>query len=102
LENTETYTTEPTKEGIENLEKDFHYVHDAQDSLLRKLFGFVPQRPGDYTVKHTSYIKTLFEVAQEFQLVEGDPRLALFVLEQIFRSPKITDSPKIRNKHKNK
>ena len=41
MEDTETYTTEPTKEDIENLEKDFQFVHDAQDRLLEKLFGFV-------------------------------------------------------------
>lgn len=102
MDNSETYTTQPTKDDIENLDKGFQFVHDAQDSLLKKLFGFVPRRPGDYTVDHTAYIKTFFEVEQEFQLVEGDPRLALFVLEQIFRSPKIIDSPKVRKKRKNK
>ena len=102
MENTETYTTEPTKEDIENLEKDFQYVHDAQDRLLKKLFGFVPERPGDYVVDRKAYIKAMFEVEKEFQLGEGDPRLVLFVLEQLSRSPKIVDSPKVAKKRKNK
>lgn len=102
MDNYETYTAEPTKEDIENLDKDFQCVHATQDSLLKKLFGFVPQRPRDYVVDHKAYIKAMFEVEQDFQLREGDPRLALFVLEQLFRSIKIIDSPKIVKKRKNK
>jgi len=66
------------------------------------LFEFVPQRPGDYVVERKVYIKAMFEVEQETQLGEGDPRLVLFVLEQLSRSPKIIDSSKVTKKRKNK
>jgi hypothetical protein len=62
LEDTETYTTDPTKEDIESLEKDFQYVHDTQDGLLKKLFGFVPEHPEDYVVDRNAYIKAMIEV----------------------------------------
>jgi hypothetical protein len=101
LETTESYTIEPTKEDIDNLEKDFQFVHDTQDKLLKKLFGFVPERPGDYVVDRKAYIKAMFEVEKESQLGEGDPRLFFFVLEQLYRSPKIVDSTNVRKKHKN-
>ncbi|MBK5243239.1 hypothetical protein [Clostridium sp.] len=87
METTESYTIEPTKEDIDNLEKDFQ---------------FVPERPGDYVIDRKAYIKAMFEVENEFQLGERGPRLVLFVLEQLYRSPKIVDSPKVRKKHKNK
>ena len=74
MEDTETYTTEPTKEDIENLEKDFQFLHYAQDRLLEKLFGFVPERPGDYVVDRKSYIKGMMEVEKDFQLMSRPRR----------------------------
>jgi len=68
LENTETYTTEPTKEDIENLGKDFQYVHDAQDRLLEKLFGLVPQHPGDYVVDRKPTLKQCLKWRRNFNL----------------------------------
>ena len=44
----------------------------------------------------------MFEVEKDFQLGEGDPRLVLFVLEQLSRPPKIVDAPKVTKKRKNK
>lgn len=37
------------------------------------------------------YTKAMKEVQIEFQLEEGDPRLVLFVLEQLCRSPRFID-----------
>jgi hypothetical protein len=44
----------------------------------------------------------MLEVQHEFQLEDGDPRLVLFILEQLSRSPKIIVSPKAVKKRKNK
>lgn len=92
MKNTITDTTNPTKEDVESLEKDFYYVHVAQDNLLKKLFGFVPEHPGDYSVSRKVYVKAVKEIQKEFHLEEGNPKLVLFVLEQLSRSPKIINS----------
>jgi hypothetical protein len=88
----ESDTTEPTKEDINSFEKDMQYVYVPQDSLLKKLFDFVPDRPGDYSMDRKVYIKAMLEVQKEFQLEEGNTKLLLFILEQLSRSPKIIDS----------
>ena len=77
---------------INNFEKSRRHVYHAQDALLKKLFGFVPDRPGDYSIARNVYIKAMLEVQKDFELEEGNPILILFILEQLSRSPKIVDS----------
>lgn len=63
-------------------------VKSAQDELLKKLFGSVPDNPGEHVVTREAYTKAMKDVQAEFGLVEGDPDLVLFVLEQLSRSPR--------------
>lgn len=63
----------------------------AHDELLRRLLGFVPERPGDYIVTRRDYAKAMQSVQKEFGLVEGDPDFILFVLEQLSRSPRFVN-----------
>lgn len=79
------------KEDIKNFNNDRKYVYEAHDNLLKKLFGFVPENPGDYLVERKVYAKAMKEVQKEFRLEEGDPRLVLFILEQLSRSPRFID-----------
>lgn len=53
-------------------------VARAHDELLRRLFGFVPERPGDFVVRREEYARVMESVAQDFGLEEGDPDLVLF------------------------
>lgn len=100
MKNNESKIPDVTKEDIENFNKDRKYVYAAHDNLLKKLFGFVPENPSDYFVERKAYAKAMKEVKKEFQLEEGDPRLVLFVLEQLSRSPRFIDSPKKTRKKK--
>ena len=102
MKNTESKISDPSKEDIRKFNEDISYVSAAHDNLLKKLFGFVPENPGDYFIERKAYTKAMKEVQQEFQLEEGDPRLVLFVLEQLSRSPRFIDSPKASEKNKNK
>ena len=82
---------------IDTFEKNRLHVYHAQDALLKKLFDFVPDRPGDYSIDRNVYIKAMLEVQKDFELEEGNPILILFILEQLSRSPKIVDSPGSEN-----
>ena len=82
---------------INNFEKNRQHVYDAEDALLKKLFGFVPDWPSDYSINRNVYIKAMLEVQKDFKLEEGNPILILFILEQLSRLPKILDSPGSEN-----
>ena len=99
---TKSDAVDSTQENIKSFNNDIRYVSIVQDSRLKNLFGFIPVHPADYIVDRKAYIKAMIKVQQEFQLEEGDPRLVLFVLEQLSRSPKITDSSDSLRKSKNK
>ncbi|MFZ3132215.1 MAG: hypothetical protein WA125_14260 [Desulfosporosinus sp.] len=64
---------------------------EAQDELLRRLFGFIPQHPDHHYVDRERYIKVMNSVVQDFKLLSGDPDLVLFVFEQLSRSPRFYD-----------
>jgi hypothetical protein len=63
-------------------------VYDALDKILVKLFGYVPDNPGELKVTRDVYTKAMHEVQEETGLKEGDPDFMLFVMEQLSRSPK--------------
>lgn len=63
----------------------------AQEELLRRLFGFVPDQPENYVVTREDYTKAMKSVQKDFDLVEGDPDLVLFILEQLSRSPRFVE-----------
>lgn len=63
----------------------------AHDELLRRLFGFVPDQPRAYVVTREDYAKTMISVQRDFNLLEGDPDLVLFILEQLSRSPRFVE-----------
>lgn len=71
--------------------KSMKRVAEAQDALLTRLFGSVPENPADYEVTREEYRKAMEETQKEFSLVEGDPDLVLFVLEQLSRSPRFKE-----------
>lgn len=75
----------------EQFERSRKRVYDAQDDLLTKLFGSVPENPAEFEVTREEYIKAMDEVKAEHGLQEGDPDLVLFVLEQLSRSPRIKE-----------
>lgn len=100
MENNESKVSNVTNDDIDDFNNDMRYVYAAHDSLLTKLFGFVPENPGEYFVERKVYIKAMREVQKDFQLEEGDPRLVLFVLEQLSRSPRFIDPPKKNRKKK--
>lgn len=100
MKNNESKISDATKEDIDNFNKDRAYVYMVHDNLLKKLFGFVPENPGDYYVKRKTYTTAMKEVQKEFHLEKGDPRLVLFVLEQLSRSPRFIDSSKKTRKKK--
>lgn len=87
----ESEISDISKEDIENFNNDRRYIYEAHDHLLKKLFGFVPENPSDYLVERQVYAEAMKEVQKEFQLEEGDPRLVLFILEQLSRSPRFID-----------
>lgn len=91
MNNNESKVHDVTKSDIDNFNNDRRYVYDAHNKLLRILFGFVPENPSDYLVERKVYAKAMKEVQKEFGLEEGDPRLVLFVLEQLSRSPRFID-----------
>jgi len=76
-------------------EKARKRVYEAHDSLLIKLFGYIPGEPGNYTVSRSAYTKAMHEVQKETGLVEGDPDMILFVLEQLSRSPRFLDEEEV-------
>lgn len=83
------------KDNKQDYEKEFEAsrkrVYEAHDTLLKKLFGYVPGDPENYTVTRSAYKEAMHEVQDEYQLVEGDPDMVLFVLEQLSRSPRFID-----------
>lgn len=78
----------PKLSEIAEFEASMQRVVRAHDELLRRLFGFVPEKPGDYVVRREDYARVMESVEQDFGLEEGDPDLVLFVLEQLSRSPR--------------
>lgn len=85
--------TEQLKNDAVDFNKSRKRVYEAQDALLTKLFGYVPDEPGCHFVTREAYTKAKIEVQKEFGLVEGDSDLVLFVLEQLSRSPRFLDEP---------
>lgn len=71
-----------------DFEKSRKRVYAAHDALLVKLFGYVPEVPGELTVDRPAYVKAMHEVQEEYGLVDGDSDMVLFVLEQLSRSPR--------------
>lgn len=100
MKNNELKIADVTKEDIDDFNNAVEYVYVAHDNLLKKLFGFVPENPSDYFVERKTYAKAMKEVQEEFHLEEGNPRLVLFILEQLIRSPRFIDSPKRTRKKK--
>jgi hypothetical protein len=64
----------------------------AVDTLLQKLFGSVPEKPSDFVASRADYKKSMEEVEQEFGYTDGNPDVILFILEQLSRSPRLTDT----------
>ena len=71
-------------------------AYDAHDKLLQKLFGYVPKNPGELTVSREDYTVAMEAVQKETGLIEGDPDLVLFVLEQLSRSPKFSEKKEVK------
>ena len=76
---------------VEPFQKSLKRVAKAQDELLRRLFGFIPDQPETYVVSREKYAKAIKSVQQDFDLVEGDPDFILFIFEQLSRSPRFAD-----------
>lgn len=74
MKNNESKISDATKEDIDNFNKNMKYAYAAHDNLLKKLFDFVPENPGDYLVERKVYTKAMKEVQKEFRLEEGHPR----------------------------
>lgn len=77
-------------EGTE-MAKSMRKVSQAHDELLERLFGFVPDVPGEYTTTRAQYARAMREIQKAYGLTAGNPELALFVLEQLSRSPKFKE-----------
>lgn len=98
--NEERYKNKVPDKDTQEFEASVNRVSRAHNALLTKLFGFVPENPGEYIVSHKEYIKAMEEVQQEFRLVEGDPDFVLFILEQLSRSPRFRTRRKNADKQK--
>ena len=73
---------------VDLFKKSMQRVAKAHDELLRRLFGFVPDEPATYVVTRRKYTKAMKSVQKDFDLIEGDPDLVLFIFEQLSRSPR--------------
>lgn len=74
-------------EEVDPFIKSMQRVAKIHDELLKRLFGFVPDKPETLVVSRKKYTKAMKSVQQDFDLVEGDPDFILFVFEQLSRSP---------------
>jgi hypothetical protein len=76
---------------IKDFEDMRQKVAKAHDSILEKLFGFIPDNPGDYEVSREDYKKAMEEVEKEFNIKEGDEAFLPFIFEQLSRSPRFKE-----------
>ena len=81
-------STEEDQAGERAFNAAMKKAHEAHNDLLKRLFGEVPKDVGSMVVSREKYAGTMREVQKDHGLIEGNPDLVLFVLEQLSRSPK--------------
>lgn len=74
---------------LQDFELSIKRASEAQDALLQKLLGQVPNNPADFEVTKSAYKEAAAIIEREYNFTESEG--VLFLLEQLSRSPRIAE-----------